>query len=102
MISLDRSRIDRAVFVATAVLIILLNLGQYFIGYGGFGLVEGVDPWALTFGFPFSYYEWVFRLHRGRILYLGIVGNLAFAIIVGFIAGLISSFIKSRLAGRPK
>lgn len=93
---------DWAVFATAGLLIVLLNAGQYFVGYGGFGLVEGTDPWALTFGFPFSYYEWVFRLHRGRILYLGILGNLAFAIAIGVIASLISSLIKSRFLIRPK
>ncbi|MGE3466302.1 MAG: hypothetical protein AB7J13_05160 [Pyrinomonadaceae bacterium] len=88
--------IDKNVFVTAVLLILLLNIGQYFFGYG---LVEGVDPWSLNFGFPFFYFEHGLKV-RGleRILYLGIAGNFIFAVAAGCIAGVISALLKNRFA----
>lgn len=85
--------IDKYVFATAVLLIGLLNGGQYLAGYG---LVEGIDPWSLNFGFPFFYYEHGLKVQVDRILYLGMVGNLIFAVAIGFIAGLIAVLWKKR------
>jgi len=82
--------------------IIVLNACQYFIGYGGYGYVKGVDPSGLTLGFPFSYYYYSFAVWEGELLYSGIIGNLIFAVAVGCIAGVIAAIVKKRLAHRPR
>lgn len=66
-------------------LIILLNLGQYALGFG----IVSADGWDVNFGFPFSYYEYIVVLNRGRVLYLGVIGNLLFSFIVGLFASII-------------
>ncbi|CAN5376140.1 hypothetical protein BH20ACI2_BH20ACI2_25620 [soil metagenome] len=93
-----RLLIDGAVFSTSALIIVLLNAGQYFMGYGGYGFVKGVDPSGLTLGFPFTYYYFSFAVYEGEVIYLGIIGNLVFAAVIGAIAGVIAALLRSRLA----
>lgn len=70
----------------TGILILLIfwclvNACQYAFGLGS----ESSDGWAVTYGIPFAYYEYVNTLSRGRVLYLGVFGNLFFAMVLGIL-----------------
>ena len=73
-------------------LLFVINVGQYTLGLG-----SGSVNTAYEFGFPFSYYEYVPMLSRGRVLYLGLVGNtlagLGMAVVTAI---LISKWRRSR------
>jgi hypothetical protein len=47
----------------------------------------------IEYGFPFAVYEYYIAINRGRTLWLGIVGNILFTIVLGYFIGLIISFI---------
>jgi len=86
---------DKYIFATTFLLVVLLNIAQYAFGYG---LVKGIDPWSLNFGFPFSYYEHGFKVQGfGRILYVGIAGNLFFAVILGCLASFVPTLLEKSL-----
>ncbi len=89
---------DKYVFATAILLLCLLNIAQYVFAYG---LVEGMDPWSLYFGFPFFYYEHGIRIHPlARILYLGIVGNFIFAVMLGYIVSVIPALLEKQLSGK--
>ncbi|MGE3466303.1 MAG: hypothetical protein AB7J13_05165 [Pyrinomonadaceae bacterium] len=95
-----RLTIDVPVFLTVAIIIVLLNAGQYFMGYGGFGFVGEPEAPGLTLGFPFAYYYYPFSVYEGEMVYLGIIGNLLFANGLGILAGVLAGFIRRlRISG---
>lgn len=97
MILFRRVLMDVPVFLTAALIIILLNAGQYFIGYGGVGFVDDVSPTGLTLGFPFRYYYFSFSVYEGAVIYLGLLGNLIFAAGLGAIEGVIAALVKTEV-----
>lgn len=82
MIDFRRIQVDLGAFVAPVLLIVVLNLCQYVFALD----VTSRDGGTTDFGLPFSNYEYISILNRGRVLYLGIIGNLVVACSLGFIA----------------
>lgn len=82
--------IDNSVFFSTICLLVLVNVSQYVFSFG----ILTADSMNLTFGFPCSYYSESLLLNRGRVLYLGIIGDLMFALILGCLAGYLTFKIK--------
>ncbi len=85
MADFRRIKTDFGAFLAPVLLIVLLNYCQYVFGFG----VTSQDGSTTEFGFPFSYYEYLSMLNRGRVLYLGIIGNLVIACALGIIAAVV-------------
>jgi hypothetical protein len=75
-------------------LLLVINAGQYMFGLG----LGSVDS-AFEYGFPFSYYEYVPMLSRGRVLYLGLVGNTLAAIGIAIVSKVLLSRLTRRRGG---
>ena len=52
-----------------------------------------LSEFEYTMGFPFYWYEHFAILNRGRILWLGVIADILFAVIFSFIVGLIAKFV---------
>ena len=82
-----------AISMAVSNLILLLvNMGHYF--FGG----RQISHWGVEYGIPFTIYEDVQALSRGRFLYLGLLANVAVASLVGIIFSIILNSVLRKKA----
>lgn len=81
-------------FAASILLFILLQYVNYFHNRPSIRCMD--CGWQ--FGFPFRFYEYGGFVSYEEVLWLGLFGDIAFALVVAFLSGVLIKFLWNRTA----